>query len=409
MQANPLHQHGRAVVFHLVCLVWIVASASSAWGHGQASAPGEADGDRTIVFPDTPGHQTLVVDLHTHSAFSDGHVWPNIRVGEALRDGLDAMAVTEHLEYQPHLADIPHPDRNRAYQVTLEAARGTQLLVIPGTEITRGDPAGHMNAIFISDANQIINVAKPPADPSDTRAYFEAADAWPVQNAVDAAHAQGAFIFWNHPYWTVETPDGIARITDFHRDNVRAGKLHGIEIANGRDYSAEAHEIALQHDLALIGVSDVHDLIDWDYPLHEAQHRPVNLVLAEAKTADALREALFAKRTLVWFRDLLIGRQAELDAMLQASLQVTGASYRPNTQVLDITVSNGSEVNFRLRNLTAMTFMDHAQHIAVPAHDSLTFSLKPGAALEQVTLKFAVENALLAPRKNATIVFNIQP
>ncbi|HAO89312.1 MAG TPA: PHP domain-containing protein, partial [Gammaproteobacteria bacterium] len=39
----------------------------------------------------------MVVDLHTHSVFSDGHVWPRIRVGEAIRDGLDAMAGTEHL------------------------------------------------------------------------------------------------------------------------------------------------------------------------------------------------------------------------------------------------------------------------------------------------------------------------
>ena len=408
MQAQAVKRRCRPLAGHLAGLVWITMCANHAWSHGQATAPEHPDRARTIVFPDTSDYQTLVVDLHTHTAFSDGHVWPNIRVGEALRDGLDAMAVTEHLEYQPHLADIPHPDRNRAFQVTLEAAQGSKLLVIPGTEITRGDPAGHMNAIFIADANKIINVANPPAAPEDTRAYFEAAAAWPVQNAVDTAHAQGAFVFWNHPYWTTEKPDGIARITEFHRRNIRAGKLHGIEIANGRDYSAEAHEIALQHDLALIGVSDVHNLIDWDYPPHEAQHRRVNLVLAEAKTADALRNALFAKRTLVWFRDLLIGRKTELDAMLQASLQVTSASYRPNTQVLDVTVSNGSEVNFRLRNLTKMTFMDHAQHIVIPAHSSLTFAVKPGNTVDQLRLKFAVENALLAPRTPATISLNVQ-
>jgi histidinol phosphatase-like PHP family hydrolase len=51
---------------------------------------------------------TLVVDLHTHSVFSDGHVWPSVRVGEAIADGLDAVAITEHLEWQPHLDDIPH-------------------------------------------------------------------------------------------------------------------------------------------------------------------------------------------------------------------------------------------------------------------------------------------------------------
>ena len=312
------HLHAILGVVSLLAMTW----AQQGLTHGQASAPDSEDGSRAITFPDTADHMTLVVDLHTHSVFSDGHVWPSIRVGEALRDGLHAIAVTEHLEYQPHLADIPHPDRNRAYEATLEAAKDTDLMVIAGTEITRGDPAGHMNAIFISDANAILNVDNPPADSSDTRAYYEAAAAWPVQNAVDAAHAQNAFIFWNHPYWTVQRSDGIARMTDFHQRNIAAGKLHGIEIANGNDYSAEAHAIALDYDLALIGVSDVHNLIDWDYPPyppHENHHRPVNLVLADERSQDA---------------------------MLQASLSITNAAYRNNSQVLESPSATSPTRNF---------------------------------------------------------------
>ena len=44
-----------------------------------------------------------------HSVFSDGSVWPDIRVQEAIRDGLDVIATTEHIEYQPWKDDIPHP------------------------------------------------------------------------------------------------------------------------------------------------------------------------------------------------------------------------------------------------------------------------------------------------------------
>ena len=56
---------------------------------------------RVLVFPDTrDGRRVLSVDLHTHSVFSDGHVWPTVRTWEAQRDGLAAMAGTEHREYQ---------------------------------------------------------------------------------------------------------------------------------------------------------------------------------------------------------------------------------------------------------------------------------------------------------------------
>ncbi|HET9747611.1 MAG TPA: hypothetical protein VFP97_17965, partial [Chitinophagaceae bacterium] len=60
---------------------------------------------RKLKFPDIAGYKTLKCDLHQHTVFSDGSVWPDIRVQEALMDGLDAISLTEHLEYQPHKDD----------------------------------------------------------------------------------------------------------------------------------------------------------------------------------------------------------------------------------------------------------------------------------------------------------------
>jgi len=76
-----------------------------------------------IRFPDVPGYKTLTCDLHMHTVFSDGAVWPIIRVDEAMRDGLDVIAITEHLEYQPHKEDIPNPDRNRSHVVASNRAQ----------------------------------------------------------------------------------------------------------------------------------------------------------------------------------------------------------------------------------------------------------------------------------------------
>ena len=111
--------------------------------------------ERIIEFPDIPGYQTLKCDFHQHSVFSDGSVWPNIRVQEAIKDGLDAISITDHIEYQPHKSDIPHPDRNRSFQVALEAGEGNDLIIINGSEITRDMPPGHANAIFLEDVNKL--------------------------------------------------------------------------------------------------------------------------------------------------------------------------------------------------------------------------------------------------------------
>ena len=92
--------------------------------------------NRKIEFPDLPGYKTLVCDLHMHSVFSDGSVWPDIRVQEAIKDGLDVIATTEHIEYQPWKDDIPHPDRNRSYEYHSNFAKNSDVLVLNGSEIT---------------------------------------------------------------------------------------------------------------------------------------------------------------------------------------------------------------------------------------------------------------------------------
>lgn len=383
--------------------------AQQAGAHGTLRDAGDWE-ERLIIFPDTAEYRTLVVDLHTHSAFSDGHVWPQIRVSEANRDGLDAMAVTEHLEWQPHLGDIPHPDRNRSYEIARKAATGLDLMIIPGVEITREAPAGHMNAIFVTDANELLGPESPPpvAEESEPRlAYYRHAGEWPAQAAVEAANRQGAFVFRNHPDWTRQQKNGIAVVNDFHRKNAQQGLLHGIEVANGSNYSQEAFAIALEQDLTIIGVSDIHDLIDWDYPPHKGEHRPVTLVFARERSAEAIKEALFAKRSLVWFENLLVGRDDMMTPLLQASLSADAMGYLPDTDVLVVKFVNLSDARFILANRSEFTFMQAADLLEIPPHGELMLSVKPGERIDSIALEFEVLNALTAPARPAVMTFNL--
>ena len=101
----------------LIALVALVSAAPAALAHDLAKP---RDDTRPIAdFPSLGALKVLSVDLHTHSVFSDGHVWPGLRAEEAARDEIDGVAITEHLEWQPHISDIPHPDRNRAYDCLL--------------------------------------------------------------------------------------------------------------------------------------------------------------------------------------------------------------------------------------------------------------------------------------------------
>ena len=344
--------------------------------------------ERLIEFPDIPGYLTLKCDLHLHTVFSDGSVWPNIRVQEALRDGLDAIAITDHLEYQPHQDDIPHPDRNRSYEIAVEAAGDQDLIILNGSEVTRDMPPGHTNAIFIDDANKLLQ--------DDPVAVFR------------EVKRQGGFTFWNHPNWTSQKPDGVASLTDLHRRLIREGLLQGIEVVNNDNYSDEALQIALDHDLTILGTSDIHGLIDWQYNVPYGGHRPITLIFATERSAAGIQEALQAGRTTIWFNNTLIGKEEFLVPLIRASLTVKEAAYQGDTQVLSVWIENTSDVAFIVDNQTDYTFHGASDVLTIAPHQTMRLDVKTLEKKSSLTLVFDVLNAVTAPGTHPEVALEVQ-
>ena len=103
-----------------------------------------------IKIPDIPGYRTLKCDLHMHTVFSDGQVWPTVRVEEAWREGLDVISITDHIEYLIHKDDILK-NHNRPYEIARAKAEELGIILIKGAEITRSMPPGHFNGHWIKN------------------------------------------------------------------------------------------------------------------------------------------------------------------------------------------------------------------------------------------------------------------
>lgn len=359
---------------------------------------------RKINFPKLKdGRSVLAVDLHTHSVFSDGMVWPSVRVEEAKRDGLFALAVSEHLEYQPKAADIPHPDRNRSYQVAAEAAKVNPdatgvdkqpLIVINGSEITKlVIQPGHMNAVFITDANKLL--PRPGLTPPDA-----------AREQLKEANAQGGFTFWNHPYWTSQTPNGVATLDPLHAEFIKSGLLHGIEVANGADMSDEAFKIALDNNLTILGTSDIHGLIDWDYDLEHGGHRTATLVLTKTETADGLKAALKAGDTVAIYNDNLIGEKANVEAVVRGTLKMEVGEALPKTTVQGVSIINDSPVDYILENMGPEGAYDEGHVFTVKSGATFTLLIRNVPDPKKLSLNFKVLNTYVAPREH--LVLNLK-
>jgi 3',5'-nucleoside bisphosphate phosphatase len=339
-----------------------------------------------INIPDILGYKTLKCDFHLHTVFSDGDVWPTFRVSEAWHDGLDAIALTDHLEYQPHKEDIPS-NHNRPYQIAKPTADFFGLTLIQGAEITRGMPPGHMNVIFVKDGNALVK------------------DNW--KDVITEAKNQGAILFWNHPSWVSQQPDGIARWYPEHDYILQTGIMFGIEVVNTIDYSPEAHQWCIDKKLTMLGNSDSHDPEDFEYA-GVVKHRPMTLVFAKENSADAIKEALLDRRTVVYSGSQLIGDEKYLREIFNNSVSFGNNKISAvGRERKYMQATNSSDIPYELTYISGDDNLQLPKKISLPAGKTILFpvrALKDNISVSGVKkFVYEVSNLISAPNKGTKI------
>ncbi len=291
----------QTILFLTLLIFWGVSEISSqSLSNRQLSHMKTPSVRQEIQIPDIPGFITLKCDFHMHTVFSDGSVWPTIRVQEAWEEGLDAIAITDHIESRPH-REFVKGDHNSSYEIAKPLADKKDIILVRGGEITREMPPGHLNGLFLEDVNALDT-----SDPED---------------AVKAAVDQGGFVIWNHPGWKAQQPDTCKWMT-MHQEWHQKGYIHGIEVFNEKEWYPISIDWAVEKELAITGFSDIHGVASHYYDL-ENGHRPMTLIFATERTEESIREALFEKRSIAWFDNKMAGPAHLLEKLFNASLNIS--------------------------------------------------------------------------------------
>ena len=332
-----------------------------------------------FVLPVVNGYNIYKADLHTHSIYSDGETTPAFRVREAYYDGLDAIAITEHIEYRRIegkmlkflkgytggkalevenynlitdaatergiLADLNYPVKE-----AVKESKKYGILVIPGAEITR-EPVkiGHFNALFTKDNNKIYD-----PDPMES---------------IRKARKQGALIQHNHPGWRRTT----CAKTEFEKKVYAEGLIDGIEVANGGSLYLPITDRAREENLFIASNTDIHTTTAEYYRL-KGQNRNMTLVFAKECTLEGIREALEAKRTLACSGGYICGDEQLLKDLFLASVKCEVVS----------TDKKGTRT-VRLTNMCSFTYQYKTSKNALPVNllpfQSLQLSVAKGKNL----------------------------
>ena len=349
-----------------------------------------------IILPKVNGFQVLKSDLHTHTVYSDGNVTPEYRIQEAWTDGLDVIAITDHVEYRRWEGQMvtflkgymPEgtkgtntnlvgksaseegilSDLNLPCQVAKASAEQYGLTLIPGIEITR-DPLtiGHYNALFIKDANTVY-------------------DADPIVS-IKKAREQGAIIMQNHPGWRRKNLE----VTEFEQKVYAEDLIDGVEIMNGSEFYPIVVDRASEKQMFMAANTDIHSTTSRDYT-SVGQLRNMTLIFAKDKSLDSVKEALMARRTLAYSYGTIAGEEQLVRDFFNACI-----TYETLFE------KDGKQRKVRMSNPTSMTFVLNfgGNPVQLRPFTSRDVTINKG---KDVT--FTVEN-LWIPGENSHPVFKL--
>ena len=302
-------------------------------------------------------------DFHIHTVFSDAPVWPTTRVKEAQWEGLDFLTITDHLDTR-HQKMVKTGyftnkcDRDTSYKIAKKAAKGSDLIVIHGGEITRSMPPGHFNCIFVKD-NDAICAAAEKNDHDHVLA---------MDGGLREARKQGAFLMWNHPHWCKHAPNETI-MWPAHKKFLKEGLMDAIEVYNSEcGYSPEAHEWCLKHDLAIIGASDAHAPFFTKIDYAGGAHRVVTLVFAKERSEAGIREAMDDRRTAILAEGMVYGREKELAPLFHACVEVKNVKFSPKQ--VRYTLVNNSSIPIRLSKAPGSDAYMYPRYIELPPHST---------------------------------------
>ncbi len=345
-----------------------------------------AQSRRIINIPDIDGYQTLKCDFHMHTVFSDGTVWPTVRIKEAWNEGLDAIAITEHIEYRPHSKDVIS-DHNRSFEIAEPLSKEMDIILVRSAEITRSMPPGHLNALFISNANLL--------------------DREDVNDALKEARDQGAFLLWNHPGWKSQQPD-TTLWWDEHSELLENDLMHGIEVFNSSSYYPEALKWANEKKLTMFANSDVHG------PMNVSEgHRPMTLVFAKSRTMGGVKEALFSRRTAIYFDNTLMGQSDFLEPIFFASLEIENEPLRLiNKASKVLMIKNNSDVDYELELVQPGVGFDAPETVFLKAHHETSLSFSGNSDeinnSRKIDVYYRVKNMFTNVNENLLITFTFR-
>ena len=183
--------------------------------------------------------------------------------------------------------------------------------------------------------------------------------------------------------------------------------LHGIEVYN-EEFYPEALTWANEKKLTMFGNSDEHGPSDYNN-----SHRPMTLVFSKSRTLGGIKEALFNRRTAVYYGNTVVANAAYLNPLFFASLDIDKKplNLKPEESKV-IYIKNNSDISYSLELAQPGVGFDAPENINLKSGQitavELTGNSTEVAQMKNLTLYYEVTNLKTNNDQNLVVTFTFQ-
>lgn len=303
---------------------------------------GQAYRKTALSFPNVPGYQVLLGDFHVHTIFSDGSLHPIHRVEEGYESGLDVMALTDHLEDRNRYRDdISHANKNREYEVAEKTAKELNMILIKGAELTKERPLGHVNALFLKDANALVQYQNPEKQKSMDQ----------IEELLTEVKKQGGIAQFNHPWESGEPGSKNEKFwSPIHESLYQKGLVQSIEVASGKNMDPKLLELAEQKGLTAMGDQDIHPSLESKLKQYNYPHRNMTILFVKERSEAGVKQAILEDRTVAVWNNTLVGKKKNLELLMRSVLSVKAVTTINKEVYVEITNLSGMGYGLKQRN-----------------------------------------------------------
>ncbi len=169
----------------------------------------------------------ILLDQHSHTNFQGGVLTPEQNLQWHIAGGYNACVITDHNSI----------DNAVAARTIARTKYNNTIKVLVGEEWTTDRI--HLNMINLTSTVSVVS-----DDPTDGQ----------IQDAINAAHAQGGIVTVNHIPWIMDRSPTFPT-----KDQLLAWGVDYIEVLNGGDFDLQSYEYCQSHGIGIISGTDMHN------------------------------------------------------------------------------------------------------------------------------------------------------